>query len=607
MLKGKHLLAPAALLLVAMTFGFAAQTAQASPKSAAEAEADSMLAAITGTPAKLGRQSNIPAILSETDEQLYRAAFQAQDRGQMAYADRMIEKIHDPILLGPLLARRYLSDNYHPQGPELKDWLSKYSDQAQADAIYQLARQRGIAASSLKTPSISRPMVPTSGSRDDTAMLSGDFIYESTRSAADRRRLDPAKDKFRDKLSDEAFDQAAAMLDGPELRRVFDKIDYDEMKTSLAQALFANGRDEEALRWSREAAERSGDLLPEANWVVGLILWRMNQHADAARYFEAAANGSHAAPWLNAAGAYWAARANLAAKRPEVVNHWLLEAAASPRTFYGFLARRALGQEMQYSWDSRPFTDLDGETLTRVPATRRALALIQVGVRDGAEDELRALVPQASPALAQSMLSLSGAADIPGLTVDLGGVVAAQDGRSHDSAAYPVPDWRPSSGWTIDRALMLAIARQESDLNPHAHSPSGAVGLMQLMPRTAKTVGAGKLTDPSVNLELGQRYIRRLLDDTAVKGNLLFLAASYNSGPGNLARWQQAMHHNGDALLFLESIPVRETRHFVQRVLTNYWTYRTRLGQDAPSLDAIAAGNWPTYDGTGVSLRQVKN
>ena len=607
MLKGKHLLAPAALLLVAMTFGFAAQTAQASPKSAAEAEADSMLAAITGTPAKLGRQSNIPAILSETDEQLYRAAFQAQDRGQMAYADRMIEKIHDPILLGPLLAHRYLSDSYHPQGPELKDWLSKYSDQAQADAIYQLARQRGIAASSLKTPSISRPMVPTSGSRDDTAMLSGDFIYESTRSAADRRRLDPAKDKFRDKLSDEAFDQAAAMLDGPELRRVFDKIDYDEMKTSLAQALFANGRDEEALRWSREAAERSGDLLPEANWVVGLILWRMNQHADAARYFEAAANGSHAAPWLNAAGAYWAARANLAAKRPEVVNHWLLEAAASPRTFYGFLARRALGQEMQYSWDSRPFTDLDGETLSRVPATRRALALIQVGVRDGAEDELRALVPQASPALAQSMLSLSGAADIPGLTVDLGGVVAAQDGRSHDSAAYPVPDWRPSSGWTIDRALMLAIARQESDLNPHAHSPSGAVGLMQLMPRTAKTVGAGKLTDPSVNLELGQRYIRRLLDDTAVKGNLLFLAASYNSGPGNLARWQQAMHHNGDALLFLESIPVRETRHFVQRVLTNYWTYRTRLGQDAPSLDAIAAGNWPTYDGTGVSLRQVKN
>lgn len=607
MLKGKHLSGPAALLLAAMTFGFAAPQALAAPKSAAEAEADSMLAAITGAPVKLGRQANIPAVLSETDEQFYRAAFQAQDRGQYGYADRMIEKIHDPILLGPLLARRYLSDGFHPQGPELKDWLSKYSDQSQADAIFQLARQKGIPASALKTPAVSRPVVQSAASRDDIAMLSGDFLYEQSRPAADRRRLEALKDKFRDRLSDEAYDQAAAMLDGPELRRVFDKIDYDEMKTAMAQSLFANGRDAEALAQAKDAAERSGDLLPEANWITGLILWRMNQHAESARYFEAAANGSHAAPWLNAAGAYWAARANLAAKRPEVVNHWLLEAAANPRTFYGFLARRALGQDMQYSWDSRPFTDLDAETLTRVPATRRALALLQVGIKDLAGDELGALVPQASPALAQSMLSLSGAADLPGLTVSLGGVVAAQDGRSHDSAAYPVPDWHPTSGWNIDRALMLGIARQESDLNPHARSPSGAVGLMQLMPRTAKTVGAGKLTDPAVNLELGQRYIRRLLDDPSIKGNLLLMAAAYNSGSGNLSRWQANMHHNGDALLFLESIPVRETRHFVQRVLTNYWIYRNRLGQDAPSLDAIAAGKWPTYDGQGVSLRQVKD
>jgi soluble lytic murein transglycosylase-like protein len=605
-LKSKLLSAPATLVLAALTFGIAALPAQAATKSAAEAEAESLMAAITGTAGKMGRQSNIPAILSETDEQLYRAAFQAQSRGQNAYADRMIAKIHDPILLGPLQAQRYLADGYRVQGPELKEWLGKYSDQGNADAVYQLARQRGL--SGLRTPSVSRASLPNSGSHDDLAQT-GDFLYEATRSlsAGDRRRLDAAKDSFRDKLRDEAFDQAAAMLDGPELRRSFDKIDYDEMKTALAQALFAEGRDEEALRWAKEAAERSGDLLPEANWVVGLTLWRANQHAEAARYFEAVANGAHAASWLNAAGAYWAARANLSARRPEVVNHWLLEAAASPRTFYGFLARRALGQDMQYSWDSRPFTDLDAETLSRVPATRRALALIQVGMRDNAEDELRALVPSASPGLVQSMLSLSGAADMPALTVDLGGIAAQQDGRSHDSASFPVPDWHPTSGWNVDRALMLGIARQESDLNPHAKSPSGAVGLMQLMPRTAKTVGSGKLTDPATNLELGQRYIRRLLDDSAVKGNLLFLAASYNSGPGNLARWQQAMHHNGDALLFLESIPVRETRFFVQRVLTNYWTYRNRLGQDAVSLDAIAAGKWPMYDGMGVNMRQVKN
>ena len=69
MLKGKHLSGPAALLLAAMTFGMAAPQALAAPKSAAEAEADSMLAAITGAPVKMGRQANIPAVLSETDEQ----------------------------------------------------------------------------------------------------------------------------------------------------------------------------------------------------------------------------------------------------------------------------------------------------------------------------------------------------------------------------------------------------------------------------------------------------------------------------------------------------------------------------------------------------------
>lgn len=603
MLKGKHLSVPAALLLAVM-FGFVALPARAAPKSAAEAEADSMVAAVTGAPVKLGRQSNVPAVLSETDEQLYRAAFQAQDRGQFAYADRMVEKVRDPVLLGPLLARRYLSDNYRPQGPELKEWLDRYSDQSEAEAVFQLARQHGAAASALKTPSVSRPVVAGAVGRDDAAMLSGDFLYEQTHPAAGRRGSDALKTRFRNRLSDDAFDQAAAMLlDGPEMSRVFDTVDYDEMKTALAQALFADGRDDQALEWAKDAAERSGDVLPEANWVAGLVLWRMNRQADSVRYFEATANGSHAAPWLNAAGAYWAARANLAAGHPEVVNHWLSEAAANPRTFYGFLARRALGQEARYSWESRPFTDLDAETLTQVPATRRALALIQVGVKDLAEDELRALVPQASPTLARSMLSLAGAADLPGLTVALDDVVAGQDGRLHDGAAYPVPNWRPTSGWTIDRALILAIARQESDFNPHVRSSSGAVGLMQLMPRTARTVGSGKLTDPSVNLELGQRYIHRLLDDPSVKGNLLFLAASYNSGPGNLARWQQSMHHNGDALLFLESIPVRETRHFVQRVLTNYWTYCDRLGEDTPSLDAIAAGNWPAYDGQAVSLR----
>jgi soluble lytic murein transglycosylase-like protein len=73
------------------------------------------------------------------------------------------------------------------------------------------------------------------------------------------------------------------------------------------------------------------------------------------------------------------------------------------------------------------------------------------------------------------------------------------------------------------------------------------------------------------------------------------MIAAYNGGPGNLAKWQRVTDHGDDPLLFVESIPSRETRNFVQKVLASYWIYSARLGQDVPSLDAIADGEWPAY------------
>ncbi len=153
---------------------------------------------------------------------------------------------------------------------------------------------------------------------------------------------------------------------------------------------------------------------------------------------------------------------------------------------------------------------------------------------------------------------------------------------------------------------MLAIAKQESGFNPHARNPSGALGLMQLMPATVRTLGSSaRLTDPQVNLDLGQKYVRRLLDADGVKGNLLALAAAYNVGPGTVSRWMQSIKPGDDALLFLESMPFRETRSLVEHVMTNFWAYRNRFGQSSPSLDAVAAGRWPMYDAAEVKARMT--
>ncbi|MEQ9449317.1 MAG: lytic transglycosylase domain-containing protein, partial [Rhodospirillaceae bacterium] len=176
--------------------------------------------------------------------------------------------------------------------------------------------------------------------------------------------------------------------------------------------------------------------------------------------------------------------------------------------------------------------------------------------------------------------------------------------RYYDAALYPLPAWELENGYSVDRALVFAFIRQESRFNTNAKSPAGARGLMQLMPRTASFVAkdnslrGGRLNElynPQLNLDLGQRYLELLMGDDLVRGNLFMLAAAYNGGPGNLNKWLRRMNYPEDPLLFIESIPSRETRLFIERVLSNFWLYRLRLGQEVPSLDAVAAGRWPYY------------
>ncbi len=166
--------------------------------------------------------------------------------------------------------------------------------------------------------------------------------------------------------------------------------------------------------------------------------------------------------------------------------------------------------------------------------------------------------------------------------------------------SYTVPHWKPREGFTVDPALIYAIMRQESKFDPDAESDAGALGLMQVMPRTAGEVTQRHadwktlLFDPQTNLDIGQRYVSKLLQSDGVSNNLMMMAVAYNGGPTTLDRWRRNNDEN-DPLLFLETIPVNETRGFIEQVLTNYWNYRAQLGEDTASLDDLAAGKWPMY------------
>jgi soluble lytic murein transglycosylase-like protein len=116
----------------------------------------------------------------------------------------------------------------------------------------------------------------------------------------------------------------------------------------------------------------------------------------------------------------------------------------------------------------------------------------------------------------------------------------------------------------VDSLLLAAVVETESRFAPRAVSPCGAVGLMQLLPSTGHDYGAKDLQDPVVNINVGSRYLRRLLD--RFKGRSDLALAAYNTGPEVIARYGCVP-------------PYRETQDFVRRVLTRYDQHRLELAR----------------------------
>src|SRR5690606_29283620 len=150
-------------------------------------------------------------------------------------------------------------------------------------------------------------------------------------------------------------------------------------------------------------------------------------------------------------------------------------------------------------------------------------------------------------------------AQLPGFTLRLANRLANDDSLQirpelADAMLFPLPPWEPESGFQIDRALLYALMRQESQFDAKAHSGHGAMGPMQLMPATARYVAQegelppgkeSRLFNPGFNLELAQRYVQHLMQDTDAGEDLFRLAAAYNGGPGNLRKWQRHLEEAG--------------------------------------------------------------
>lgn len=551
----------------------------------------------------------LPRVLGAEDVERYRKIFALQEKGSWRKADREIKKLSDPILMGHVQAQRYLHPTkYRSKYKELKAWMGQYSDHHYAKQIYKLALRR-------RPANFKYPTKPKVGRALYEAPNKGVVVDKPKRkrlSRSQRRRVATLKVMLKSYLRKGHTLSAKQLIQSGEVKKLFDAYNMDWARGRLAKGYFMDGRDDWAIEWAEKASKRSGKYLPSGHWIAGLAHWRKGNLEKSAEHFELSAKYDNS-PWTHSSSAFWAARANLIARQPEKVTPLLEQAAQHPRTFYGMLANKLLGRTPDFDWGLPPMEGSEVQGLMQNKGGQRAVALLQAGKNSLAEKEMRQTARLAPREQAHGMLAIAAHTGMAELTMRLDAMLFP-NGGGFDGASYPLPSWEPTGGFKVDRALIYALVRQESRFNPKAKSGVGARGLMQLMPGTASFVARDRtlrwnkrsqLFDPAFNLKLGQKYVSMLLGDRKIKGDLFLMAAAWNGGPGNLNKWRRRVDDLDDSLFFIESLPSRETRIFIERVLTNLWIYRNRLGQPTPSLDAVASGAWPSYNALGQEPQQV--
>lgn len=355
----------------------------------------------------------------------------------------------------------------------------------------------------------------------------------------------------------------------------------------LARDALSKGSAAEAYKLAKHHGATDSLSVSEAEWLAGWIALRYLKDGEAALPHFEKVYDSVQRPVSLSRGAYWTGRAAEFLGRDDIAEEWYLRAGAYPTTYYGQLAIARLkeGAIPQLPQDPVP-TQEDRETFEANELTQAVKLLLLTDEKIYQRHFARALAAS------------SGFGSIRHLTAEMTSRLARPDigvWVSRRAAAekitllkhgYPTPlyDYPENP----EKALILAIARQESNFDPAARSPAGARGLMQLMPATARNVSRSlrlgytrsKLTsDPAYNLQIGSRYLNSLVN--RFEGSYILAAAAYNAGPSRAHRWIRQFgdprEQDTDAIDWIENIPFSETRNYVQRVMENLMVYRAIL------------------------------
>ena len=363
-------------------------------------------------------------------------------------------------------------------------------------------------------------------------------------------------------------------------------------------------------RLERLAAKNGGPRSLDARWALAWQSYRARKPDSAARFAKYAAEALD--PAEKARGLYWAARAPPGKAGARAKALYAKVAALDPLGYYGALALRAAGKS---SAEPPPFPP-SAERVRRegVPAAPSALRddepegdaarlhlgseLAALGLCNEATAELEVFVKSVHRDATSVLRALPlferchrfDRAVVLSQAVTTGGAGERRALLGHSyPAAYPELVARAASRTRLDPYLLLAVARRESLFRTDAHSAAGAVGLVQIRPKTASRIAAvlgrpppdpESLADPRTALDFGSWYFSELL---GAFGDPAIAAAAYNAGPQSVRKWLDGAA--GRPLdEWVEEIPFRETRFYVRYVIGGWSAYRLLAGGSVPPL-----------------------
>lgn len=534
-------------------------------------------------------------VLSQENASLYTQIFLLQSEEEISAAEKLEAQLTDKLLINEVLYQRYISDTYRTKGKELNAWMEKYYDMPGADRMEKLAKIKKTTVRSAKIPrTISGgASIETAQSETWTAKK---YIGDTNTNI----------NKFKRAIRNGSTKTARLILEDPSFKKKLTESDYGRLAGRLSYIYYTNGEMELAKKWGFVASDAKSEY---GLWAMGLLYFKEEKFEESEKYFSEILKLEQINNARKTEAAFWAGRAAYeSGNRSEAKKYWKI-AASHPMAFYGALASTMLGDTPKYEFFEQDCTDEDIEILKNTKYGKHALALLQIGQKERAELYLKyMLTSKVSDKTLHAINSISTAYGLPRVSIQASSIIQDRGILEIDddiiySAQYPLPDWEPMGGWSIDRALLLAITKQESGFRTTAKSNAGANGLMQLMPSTAKKVARENkvnlsemdMSNPEHNMFLGQQYIVDLLSHPNIKNNIIKMLAAYNAGMGTMVKFEKSFE-TYDPLLYIESFPAYETRSYIKRVMSNMWLYRARLNQPLTSMKELANSEWPLYN-----------